>query len=135
MNVRVVSILISVFTVVLLSSSFVFAQGNIIEPTGIQKLVFKINENIVNPAIVTLFAVAFVLFVWGIVEYLRKANDATAREVGRRHMLWALVGFVIMLGIYGIINLLITTFNIKGPVINQREQKFNPPNLPNVEIK
>jgi heme/copper-type cytochrome/quinol oxidase subunit 2 len=103
-------------------------------PTALQKLVFKINAVIINPLIATLFIVAFVIFLFGVVEFLRKATDKDGREVGKRHMLWGIIGFVIMLGVYGIINFLVNTFNLKGPAINQKEQKFESPSLPELKI-
>lgn len=115
-----------------------FAQiGSSSEPemTALDTLIYKINALIINPAIATLFIVAFVLFMYGLVEFLSKANDKDGREVGKRHMLWGVLGFVIMLGVYGIINILLRTFNIKGPEINPKEQKFIAPEVPDIKIK
>jgi hypothetical protein len=105
------------------------------EPTALDTLLFNINKLIINPAIATLFIVAFVIFLYGMVEFLYKANDKDGRAVGKRHMLWGVIGFVIMLGVFGIINLLLRTFNIEGPVITPQQQKFNAPSVPEIRIR
>lgn len=104
-------------------------------PTAFDTLLFNINKFIINPAIATLFLIAFIIFLYGLVEFLAKANDKDGRAVGKQHMLWGVIGFVIMLGVFGIINLLLRTFNIEGPVITPQQQKFNAPSVPEIRIR
>ena len=72
----------------------------------------KVVVQIVNPLILLLSAAAFVVFVWGVFEFIWHAGDETKREEGRRAILWGLVGLVIIFGAYGIINLALGTFGI-----------------------
>ena len=72
----------------------------------------KVVVQIVNPIILLLAAAAFVLFVWGVFEFIRGAADETKRQEGRRAILWGLIGLVIIFGAYGIINLALGTFGI-----------------------
>ena len=69
----------------------------------------KINTNIVNPAIFLLMAVAFIIFLWGLVSYFQNIDNAEERSQGIRHMIWGVVGLVIMISFKGIINI-ITNF-------------------------
>ncbi len=69
-------------------------------------------DQVINPIIRLLAAVAFILFIWGVFEFIRQAGDATKREEGRKAILWGLVGLVVIFGAYGIINIAITTFNL-----------------------
>ena len=62
-----------------------------------------IIANILDPIVMLMFAVAVVVFVWGIVEMLMHGDDSTAREKGRNHMLGGIVGIVIMVSAWGII--------------------------------
>ena len=87
----------------------------------------KVNAKIINPAIEFAFIVAFVVFLFGVMEFIRGASNEEKRKKGKDHMLWGIVGFVIMLGVWGIINILVNTFGIKGATFNQKEQKFTPP--------
>ncbi|MFA6408266.1 MAG: hypothetical protein WCW36_02210 [Candidatus Paceibacterota bacterium] len=68
---------------------------------------------IINPIILLLAASAFVVFLWGVFEFIAHAGDATKRKEGRDAILWGLVGLVIIFGAYGIINVALGTFGIQ----------------------
>lgn len=72
----------------------------------------KVVVQIVNPIILLLVAGAFVVFLWGVFEFIRQAGDEGKREEGKNAILWGLIGLVIMFGAYGIINLALGTFGI-----------------------
>ena len=78
----------------------------------LNKFLGKVVVQIINPLILLLAAAAFVLFIWGVFEFIRKAGDETARVEGRRAIMWGLVGLVVIFGAYGIINIALGTFNI-----------------------
>ena len=73
----------------------------------------KIVTEIVNPIILLLAGAAFVLFIWGVFDFVAHAGDETKRTEGKRAIMWGLVGLVIIFGAYGIINIALGTFNIK----------------------
>lgn len=77
----------------------------------------KVVTEIVNPVILLLAGAAFVLFLWGVFEFIKGAGDETKRKEGHQAMLWGIIGLVIIFGAYGIINLALGTFNI--PLINR----------------
>lgn len=93
----------------------------------LDELLFKINKNILNPLIEMAFVIALVVFLFGLMEFLRGANSEEKRRDGKQHMLWGVVGLLIMLTVYGLITLLMATFGIKGVTVNNNEQKFDPP--------
>ncbi len=72
----------------------------------------KINAVILNPLIVLLFAIALIVFLWGVFEFVRKADDESAREEGRRSMMWGIIGMFIMFGVFGIIRILLTSVGV-----------------------
>ncbi len=72
----------------------------------------KVVVQIVNPLILLLAAAAFVLFIWGVFAFIRKAGDETARKEGRQAIMWGLVGLVVIFGAYGIINIATKSFNL-----------------------
>ena len=78
----------------------------------------KVVVQIVNPIILLLAGAAFVLFIWGVFEFIAHAEDETKRKEGHQAMLWGIVGLVIIFGAYGIINIALGTFNIPliGPL-------------------
>lgn len=72
----------------------------------------RVTTQIINPIILLLAASAFVVFIWGVFEFIAHAGDETKRTEGRRAIMWGLVGLVIIFGAYGIINVALGTFNI-----------------------
>ena len=72
----------------------------------------KVVVQIVNPLILLLAACAFVVFVWGVFEFIAHAGDETKRTEGKKAIMWGIIGLVIIFGAYGIINLALGTFGI-----------------------
>lgn len=67
-------------------------------------------NNILVPLV---FAIAFLVFLWGIFKYLiLGGGDEGKREEGRQLMLYAIIGFVLMVSIWGIVNLVAGGLNL-----------------------
>jgi hypothetical protein len=100
----------------------------------LDEVLFRINSNIVNPAIEFAFIIAFVIFIWGVFQFIAGAGDVTKRQLGKDHMLWGIVGFVIMFGVYGLITILANTIGVSGLTVNQKQQTFTPPQIQTVNV-
>jgi len=74
--------------------------------------IFKVVVQIVNPIILLLSAAAFVVFLWGLFQFVAHAGDEAKRKEGKDAILWGLIGLVIIFGAYGIINVALNTFNL-----------------------
>jgi hypothetical protein len=83
-------------------------------PTSVPELLGRINQYILNPIIVLMFLVALVVFFWGLVELIRDAGGE-GKETGRRHIMWGIVGLFIMVAVYGIIRIILSTFGLSSP--------------------
>ena len=70
------------------------------------KLISNIKVYILNPIIGFMFAVAVVMFIYGIVEYIWSADNEDKVAVGKKHMIYGIIGIFVMIGVYGILNLL-----------------------------
>ncbi len=66
----------------------------------------KVTALIVIPVITLLAIAAFIVFLWGVIEYIRGSDDAEARKKGQDHILWGLIGLMIMFGTTAIITFL-----------------------------
>lgn len=65
---------------------------------------------LINKFLVPILAtLALVLFVWGIVQYVVNADNEEAREQGKKVILWGIIGLFSMVGVWGLVNLLIST--------------------------
>ncbi|GMQ95224.1 MAG: hypothetical protein BMS9Abin13_337 [Patescibacteria group bacterium] len=77
----------------------------------------KVNEQILNPLIMLLFALAIVYFLWGTFEFIRDYDSVDARDKGKKHMVWGIIGIFIMVAVFGIMRLIASTFGIDTSVI------------------
>lgn len=75
----------------------------------------KINEVILNPIILLLFAVALLIFFWGIFQFINSETTDAKRDVGKKKILYGLIGMFIMFSAYGIIHLILGTFGVNPP--------------------
>lgn len=78
----------------------------------ITDLLKKVNATILNPTILLLFAVAIIVFVWGLIQFLVSSETDEGRETGKRKILWGLIGMFIMVGALGIIRIVLNTFGV-----------------------
>jgi hypothetical protein len=76
--------------------------------------------NIINTIVVPLiFAVAFIVFIIGIFQtFILGRGDEEATGKGKSLMIWGLVGFFVMVSVWGLVNILIGTFNLNSEVPN-----------------
>jgi len=68
----------------------------------------------INIVVVPLiFAFAFAAFIWGIVNYFfLHGDDEKGRGEGRQFILWGVIGMVVLLSVWGFVNLLLSTLGI-----------------------
>jgi uncharacterized membrane protein YidH (DUF202 family) len=78
----------------------------------------KINKAIINPLIVLMFAIAAIYFLYGLFEFIKDADNSDARETGKNHIIWGLIGMFIMVSVYFIMQLILGTLGIGTEQIN-----------------
>ncbi len=84
----------------------------------------NVNTQIVNPLIAFLFALAVVYFLYGVFQFFSNQKNEESKTTGKNHMLWGVVGITIMVGIWAILNIILSTFGIdKNIKINQTGNK------------
>jgi hypothetical protein len=76
------------------------------------KFVANIEDIILFPLITLLSAVALVVFIWGIFQYVAGAESDEARATGKRHMLWGIIGLTIMVSAFTLLQVFTRTFGI-----------------------
>lgn len=78
-------------------------------------LIAKITDAIINPLIILLFALALLMFFWGAAQFMLNVNDEQGKANGRRHMLWGIIGMVIMFSVFAILAAILNTFDACPP--------------------
>ena len=72
------------------------------------------------------FALALLMFIFGMFRFfIQGGHDEDSREKGKSLMLYAIVGFVLMISIFGIVNLIANGLGFGGD-----EEIENIPNVP-----
>ena len=82
---------------------------------------------IINPLILLLSAGAFVVFIWGVFEFIKNAGNEVKRGEGRKAIFWGIIGLVIIFGAYGIINFVMGTFSLTPNNQTTIKGVLNPP--------
>lgn len=83
--------------------------------SSIDSLMIGINAHIIRPLLILLFAIAILLFFWGLAQFILNVGSEDGRTTGKRHMLWSVIGLFIMFGVYGILVILTNTFGVDLP--------------------
>jgi len=63
---------------------------------GNEGLVQSLYDVIFEPVIIFLIGLGILVFVWGIVELIIGSGSEEARRKGQQHIMWGLIGIVIM---------------------------------------
>jgi hypothetical protein len=79
---------------------------------SVGNVVGRFTTYVIDPALLILAAAGFFFFVWGLVVFLFAISqgDTGKSSEGKQHMIWGVVGMVIMFSVAGIIALINNTF-------------------------
>jgi len=86
------------------------------DPSAGVNLLDRIVTYVIDPAVKVVFTLGLFMFFWGFIEFLWELKDGKVTEDGKNHMVYGLVGMLIMVSVYGIISLVMNTFGIDPDV-------------------
>ncbi|MBI5645033.1 hypothetical protein HY970_02935 [Candidatus Kaiserbacteria bacterium] len=78
------------------------------------QVVGRLVDLVLNPIILVLFAAGFFLFMWGLVQFLWGLRSGEVGDSGKQHMLWGIVGMLIMVSVYGILRIINDTLDLNA---------------------
>lgn len=85
-----------------------------------QDVLCYITGIINNSVIPLIFAVATVMFIWGVVQFfILNADEEKKREQGKQFIIWGIVSLAVMLSIWGLVGILGSTFGVGTSVLPQ----------------
>ena|SRR3989344_8512926 len=79
---------------------------------SLNSFIANVNSSIINPLITLLFALAIVFFLFGIFQFIANQENEEKRTAGKMHMLWGVVGIGIMMGVFMIMNIILSTLDV-----------------------
>lgn len=72
--------------------------------------IIDLLNTVVAPVI---FALAFAVFIWGIVSYFFiHGDDDKERAKGREFAVWGIIGMAVLFSVWGFVNILLSTLGI-----------------------
>ena len=80
-------------------------------PANFGELVTLIINSILKPLVTLIFGFAFVMFLWGMFQYIRAANEG-GKEEARNTILYGLIGLFVMVSVWGLVRILTGTFDV-----------------------
>ncbi len=115
-------ILSRILPLALLTPFIALGAGELGPISDFIKNIIQFMNNTLVPAI---FALAFLVFLWGMFKtFILGGHDEEKQSEGKQLMMYAIAGFVIMVSLWGIVNLVARGFGFAGQGIQQI------PNLP-----
>jgi len=101
---------------------FASAQNTVIQGGSLQQLAISVIQFINGILVPLIFALAFIVFLWGVFNYfIAGGHDEEKKEKGKSLMLYGLVGFFVMVSVWGLVNILVGTFNLNNVIPVQPE--------------
>ena len=99
---------------------------NIAHAESVNEFIAHVDNEIINPIIYLLFALALVYFLFGALQFILGQDNEEQKTTGKQHMIWGIIGIVIMMGVFGIMHLILATFDIRGINPEQGSVKLDP---------
>lgn len=63
---------------------------------GFNAFIGRVQAQILDPLITLVTLAAFIIFAWGIVQFILGADNQEKRSEGQKHMLWGIIGLFII---------------------------------------
>ncbi len=84
-----------------------------------QQISDSISTMILQPITSLLFAVGFLVFIWGLIEFIANPTDPEKKKTGTNHMIFGILGLLIMVSIWGIVGLITNTLGVDCSGLSQ----------------
>jgi hypothetical protein len=91
----------------------VFAQSPVYQTgTGVGGLIYWANW-LLNALVPLLIGIAVVYFIWEVFQYTIAA-DEDKKKTARTQIIWGIVGIFVMVSVWGLVNILQSTFGTQN---------------------
>jgi len=85
--------------------------------TTIECILTKIKGEVLDPIIAILFVLATIIFLWGVIQYVIGSQGNEQKLIlGKKVMLWGIIGLTIMASAWGIVKILCDFFGTCGAI-------------------
>ena len=92
-----------------LATASVFAVNN-----TFKDLLFNVAlSGVINPLIYILSALTVLVFIWGIIKFMR-SDDSKEKEEGKKYMFWGIIAIFVMFSMWGLVALIQNSFDLNN---------------------
>lgn len=96
-----------------------------LQSTDLNGFIRNVDNMIINPLIGLLFALAIVYFLYGVFEFISNQANEEKKTTGKSHMMWGIIGITIMMGVWTILGIVLSTLGISKSEINPEQGTVN----------
>ncbi len=89
------------------------------EARTVRSIAENVAKFLLGPLLTFLTVLALVLFIAGVIEFTRNADNSDARKRGKQRMLWGVIALFVMLGFISITGIFTQTFFGGNPMLPQ----------------
>lgn len=90
-----------------------FAAGTV------KNIADNISTFLSNLVLPMLFTIGLAWFIWGVVSFIKNADNPEERKKGKQRMLWGIIGLFAMIAFLGLTSVLTNTFFGTGTFLPQ----------------
>lgn len=120
--IRLASLFVTFFTPALASAALYIGNDSRDISWVAGKVIYIVNSVLVP----TIFALAFIVFLYGVAKtYIFSSGDQGGVETGHKLILWGIIGFVVMISLWGLVNIVSNTFGLDGAFAPMPPQSTN----------
>lgn len=65
-----------------------------------------------NGVVPLIFAIAMVMFIWGVVQYVINSDEEAKKAKGKQFMIWGIIALTVMIGVWGLVGIVGNTFGL-----------------------
>src|SRR3989344_2505513 len=99
------------------SSAFALPLVALAQTTTSLEGVLAILARLINLAIPVLIGASVLVFIWGLFIYMTNVGDEEKQKEGKSIMIWGIIALFVMFSVFGLVNLLIGTFQLNNQAI------------------
>lgn len=75
---------------------------------------YRTIVSLLNAAIVIIFILMTLFFVWGVFEYVRAGGDDKKIDQGKKHMIWGIIGMAVAAAAWGLVGWVLNLLGLQG---------------------
>lgn len=72
----------------------------------------KLNSAILFPLITLMMSIALIVFLYGSLIFILNAGNDSERAKGKQHIMWGIIGMLVMVSAYSILYIAANTFGV-----------------------